>query len=189
MTADGQRRTDDPRHWVPVPDPTQRTIEVLEREVKAIHEKLTTVVDALEDKLNAAMTHRAEVTDSRFTAVKLQFDLIESGRIEQKVDTKAAVDAALIAQKEAVKEQTIASEKSISKSETSTTEAIKQLAVTFTASIDSVNRAVGDLKERVVGMEAQRAGAKDNTAAIIASIAVAGVIVSIVMSAITMFVK
>jgi len=189
MTEMEHHRAGDAGPWVPVPDPTQRTLEVLEREVKSIHDKLNTTTEALSAELHSAMTHRAELTDAKLAAVELQFALIESSRVEQKQDSLASLAAALSAAKEAVKEQTSASEKSIAKSETSTTEAIKQLSVTFSASIDSVNRALSDLKERVVSMESQKTGAKDNTASIISAIAIAGVIISIAMSVFSMLAK
>jgi len=52
-----------------------------------------------------------------------------------------------------------------------------------------VNRALSDLKERVVSMESQKTGAKDNTASIISAIAIAGVIISIAMSVFSMLAK
>jgi len=205
MTAENQRREGDTGRSFPVPDPTQRTIEVLEREMTALNDQLGTRVSALSSELHSAMVHRAELTDSKFDKVDLQFTLAENSRIEQKSDTKQAVVDALAAQKEAVKEQTIASDKAIAKSEAVTIEALKQLQAAFSAATDGDRRIVNDLKERIgaieaarhgdpmreriVGMESQKAGAKDNTAAIIASIAVAGVIVSIMMSAISMFAK
>lgn len=217
MTKEGDNKsTGEPHYWVPVPDPTERTLEVLEREVQSLHDKLQTKTSALSSELHSAMEHREKLTDTKFAAVKLQFDLIESGRMEQKTDTKAAVDAALIAQKEAVKEQTIASEKSISKSETATTESIKQMSQTFTTAIESVNRAISDqkesatrslgdlkervsaieaqrhgdpLRERVVGMESQKLGAKDNTAAIFAALAAFIGVVAIIMGVMNMFAK
>jgi len=181
MTPTKQRRAGEAHHVIPIPDPTQRTLEVLEREMTAMHEKLDTSISALGNKLDEAMEHRADLTEAKFLTVSQRFDLEESWRIEQKRDSLDSLAAALSAAKEAVKEQTNASEKSIAKSETSTNEAIKQLVVTFTAAIASVERAVSDLKERVVSIESQKAGAKDNTAALYAAAAaLVGVVALIV---------
>ena len=185
---------------ISIPDPTQRTLEVLEREMTTMHEKLDTSISALGAKLDEAMEHRADLTEAKFTTVSQRFDLEESWRIEQKRDSLDSLAAALSAAKEAVREQTNASEKSIAKSENSTNEAIKQLSVTFTAAIASVERAVSDLKERVVSIESarhgdpmrervvavesQRAGAKDNTAAIYAGAAALVGVVAIVIAVI-----
>lgn len=89
-----------------VTDPTALTTDALMREVYVI---------------NQAM-------DLRFSFYDRLLADADKQRLEQKADTKSAVDAALAAAKEAVKEQTISTEKAISKSETlfySTLENIK----------------------------------------------------------------
>lgn len=77
-------------------DPTALTTDALMREVEI---------------LNRAM-------DLRFAFYDRLLEAADKQRLEQKLDTKAAVDAALAAAKEAVREQTISTEKAISKSET-----------------------------------------------------------------------
>jgi hypothetical protein len=75
--------------------------------------------------------------------------LVERQRVEQKIDTKAAVDAALIAQKEAVREQTAASDRAIAKSETATTKLLEQLGQTFATSADAQRHITDEMKERI----------------------------------------
>lgn len=188
---------------IPVPDPTTLTTAALEHEAQILRDSFKEGLASLSKELETAIDHRDALTKAELKTIDVRFDMMEEHRIEKQADVKAAVDAALISQKEAVKEQTIASEKAIAKSESATTESIKQLSTTFAVSIESANRAVNDVKdrvvrmeaqasgnpdrERIVSMESQKAGAKDNTAAIMSAIAVAGVIISIVLSVIAMF--
>lgn len=134
----------------PVPDPTVLTTEALHREISALRELVLERVDRV-----------TEVADEKFDSIETQLDLIERQRVEQKKDTKDAVDAALAAAKEAVKEQTTASERAIAKSEAATTKSIDQLGVTFTTAIDGSRRESADLKERVVAAEQQKVGGQE----------------------------
>jgi hypothetical protein len=141
----------------PVPDPTVLTTQALYREVSALQE-------LIEQRIEGATA----VIDQQFYKVEQQFELVERQRVEQKKDTKDAVDAALTAQKEAVREQTSASERSIAKSEAATTKQIDQLAVTFASTQSSLLARIDELKERIVevdrkaeGVTQQRLGAKE----------------------------
>jgi hypothetical protein len=131
----------------PVPDPTQLTTEALHREVGQLRELFKTLLGG-----------EGQVTLEKFESVKTQLALIENQRVEQKKDTKDAVDAALAAAKEAVKEQTTASERAIAKSEAATTKSIDQLGEKFDTAVDGLRREIGDLKERVAGAEQQKVG-------------------------------
>jgi hypothetical protein len=131
----------------PVPDPTVLTTEQLLREV-------ANAVLLLEAKINGANA----VTKEKLESVDTQFQLIERQRVEQKADTEKAVQAALSAAKEAVKEQTAASEKSISKSETSTADQLRQMTVTFDTAIKGLTDILSDTKERVGKIESRKEG-------------------------------
>lgn len=122
----------------PSTDPTELTTAALLREIQGLKEQMETFVRG-ENKL----------TEERFASVKTHMDLIERQRVEQKLDTKQAVDAALAAAKEAVKEQTTASERAIAKSEMATNEQLKQLGATFDAAFAGMRRDIDDLKQRV----------------------------------------
>lgn len=170
------------RRRADVPDPTERTVELLQRELANFQERT-----------DAGFVHRAEVTQFALDAVNQRFNMTEDMRIEQKADTKAAVDAALTAQKEAVKEQTIAAALSIAKSEAATAEQLKQLNATFTAALSALDGKNSDLKDRLAGVdsdlksrmtiiESTKAGAKDNSAAIIASVSLVLVVISVAVS-------
>ncbi len=134
--------TNDPRGSRPVPDPTVLTTEQLLREIARIDQRMTDLLSGAD-----------EIVAEKLHSVELQFALVERQRVEQKVDTKSAVDAALIAQKEAVREQTTASERAIAKSEAATAKQIEQMATTFTTAIGGLADLVADLKDRVGRIE------------------------------------
>jgi uncharacterized phage infection (PIP) family protein YhgE len=131
----------------PTPDPTILTTEQLLREV----ENATKLMESQIENVDA-------MCKQRFEQVKEQFALVEGQRVEQKRDTQDAVDAAFSASKEAVKEQTSASDRAIAKSEASMLEQLKQLSTTFSQQIKAVTDTVGDLKERVQAIESVKQG-------------------------------
>jgi chromosome segregation ATPase len=138
-------------------DPTKLTLEVLHREIASLRELLETRMYGVDNVLR-----------EKFHTVDQQFALVERQRVEQKKDTKDAVDAALTAQKEAVKEQTNASERAIAKSETSFTKQLEQLASTFKAEIEGLRREIADMKQqrealslRVASAEERKEGRKE----------------------------
>jgi hypothetical protein len=136
----------------PRPDPTILTTEQLQR-----------AVVALENNFKMQLGGLRELLDARFDKVDQQFDLVERQRVEQKQDTKVAVDAALQAQKEAVREQTLASERAIAKSEAATTKQLEQLGTTFTTALGSTGVTLSDIKERVGRIESVKVGVQENT--------------------------
>lgn len=138
----------------PSPDPTVLTTEALQREIAALKELVEFRIRALNDLRTSELGSEISKTNERFTAINSELESIERQRVEQKADTKAAVDAALISQKEAVKEQTLASERAIAKSEAATTKSIEQLGDKFDTSVDGLRRESADLKSRLTTAEA-----------------------------------
>lgn len=141
--------------WTPTPDPTVLTTENLRREIKGLRE-------LLEEKINGeARLLRAEIAANARLSEQ-QFELVERQRVEQKADTKTAVDAALSAQKEAVKEQTSASERAIAKSESGTSNQLQQLGDNFKTANNGLVTSLDDLKERVGRVENRGLGVLEN---------------------------
>ncbi len=158
--------TDTPSWMRPPSDPSELTTAQILRETAILRELLETNVTGV-----------SAVVEQKFQAVDRQFDLVERMRVEQKKDTKDAVDAALTAQKEAVKEQTTAFGLATAKSEMAMTEQLKQLNATFTAAIKGVTDLLNDTKDRISKVEAMRLGGdgvredrRADTAIIIAAI-------------------
>lgn len=157
-------------------DPTRLTTEALNREIASVREVIEQQIDAVR-----------EVQHERSLRIAQQFESVENQRKEQKQDTQKAVDAALAAQKEAVKEQTLSFEKATEKSERSINDLLTQLRNTVTKDIELLREQVGEVKTSVTAMQNQRLGAKDDRTGLYASIAafagllgIAGLIVAFV---------
>jgi len=163
----------------PITDPSALTTKQLLREVEILYNVIDDKVDARQreaiaqrELLETQIVALHNLMEEQLSSIKIQFELIEKQRVEQKKDTKDAVDAALIAQKEAVQEQTIASGLSIAKSEAATAKQLDQLAVTFSTAItgvtasvndlkDTWNASIMDIKERIGRMESMRIGSQE----------------------------
>ena len=63
-----------------------------------------------------------------------------------------------------------ASDRAITKSETATSEQLKQMNVTFTTAVQGISGPISDLKDRVTALESVRIGGKENMASIYAII-------------------
>jgi tetrahydromethanopterin S-methyltransferase subunit B len=214
---------------LPVPDPTTLTTEALRREVASlqvlIEQRLEAAarltaqsVDSLKERsdekekrleqqhramrseLQASVESALKLCNAQFALIKQQLDLIERQRVEQKQDTNAAVDAALTAQKEAVREQTTASELAISKSEASTAKQIEQIAAAGQTGREELRRSIDEVKERFNEVErtlnaaiaavdtkanalnAQKVGAREDRSGLYAAI---GAIAAVILLGIT----
>lgn len=160
--------SDSPRWDRPPSDPSELTTAQILRETAILRELLETNVNGI-----------GAVAEQKFQAVDRQFELVERMRVEQKKDTKDAVDAALTAQKEAVKEQTQAFALATAKSETAMSEQLKAQSSTFGAGITALTDAHNDTKDRVSRIESTKAGGSSMIAGIVAGVSV---LISIVMA-------
>lgn len=133
----------------PTPDPTILTTDQLLREAGHLKELLTEKLIAVDKFLNK----------------------VEEQRVEQKIDTKTAVDAALAAQ-----------EKAILKTELATAEALRQLKLTFDTALIGVVSSIDDLKNRVGRVEGVKLGGQESKAGLYAAIAAAVGIVGLIVT-------
>lgn len=161
--------------WRPRPDPTVLTTEALHREVAALRE-------LIEERISATDL----LVNEKFNSVDRQLTLVERQRVEQKSDTEKAVNAALVAQKDAVKEQTIASEKAIQKSESSIKEQLTQITVTFSTALAGLTTQMDDLKARVVTIEAIKQGGQERVSEQRQTVTNATAVMGVVIAIITM---
>lgn len=155
-----------PKGSTPVPDPTELTDRAIAKAVITFEQQIQAQKEFFDAKFVAKdkehvdyvktaqeqLDNFKEVSELKVQSLRdlvaQQFELIEKQRVEQKKDTKDAVDAALTAQKEAVREQTVASERSIAKSETATAKQLEQQTVTFSTSTEALRRSIDEVKER-----------------------------------------
>ena len=118
-----------------------------------------------------------ELMVARLQAIEARFALLESSRVEQKTDTKNALDAALAAAKEAVREQTIASDKAFQKNEQSTKEALNQLTNTFDRANAITQENMNELKDRVTRAEALKQGGQEKLTGLYAGLSGIGLLI------------
>lgn len=144
----------------PIPDPTVLTTQALYREVGALKELLESRVQGL-DRL-----------------FEEKFEALERSRVEQKKDTQTAIDAALLAQKEAVAKSETATGKQLEQQQTASITAIGDLR----RSIDDLKERIGEVAQVVNGSVQQRVGAREDRTGLYATIAIA---VTLVLAAIT----
>jgi hypothetical protein len=110
---------------------------------EALHREIRHLDELMATKLAAAEALTAE----RFRGMELLVQLVENRRVEQKKDTSAAVDNALAAAKEAVSKE----------------------SVSVTNELSALRRELGDVKERVGAVEAQKVGAREGQGGVYAA--------------------
>lgn len=172
----------DPMHQLetkPNPDPTLATNAGIERAMKSERDYADGQIDILVARLDAndkatgirlatidnmpeviekEVGHLSDLVDEKMLGIREQFLLLSARTAEQKADNTKALTDALAAAKERVADQTASSEKSITKSETATTERIKGVEQLLATTSKATDDKIGDLKDRIVAMEASRAG-------------------------------
>jgi hypothetical protein len=139
----------------PIPDPTILTTEASARLEKALRAQILSEV-----------AHLNVLFSEKFAAMQMQLSMIDARTAEQKSDTKAALDAALAAQKEAVASQTASFNKENDKTEKAATERIKSVETLLTTSTRSTDDKISDIKDRVIAIEAVKLGAVEGAASI-----------------------
>ena len=147
----------------PVPDPTARTLETLEREVDWLQERADL-------QLKSAETINAE----RLASLRREDAIREAHRLELKVDSERmlstasiaaekAVQAALAAAEKARDQQTIASQLATEKAEKAGKEQMEQQGATFTLAISGLTTGVNDMKGLVGELRAEKRVVADTT--------------------------
>jgi len=137
----------------PIPDPTLLTTEASVRLEAMIRNLIQTEI-----------THQNDLFSEKFERIDMRFNMLDARTAEQKSDTKAALDAALAAQKEAVASQTASFKENITKSETAATERIKGVETLLATSSRATDDKISDLKDRVIAIEAGKLGSVEQVA-------------------------
>lgn len=122
------------------PDPTLLTIDALRREIA--------MLDSLH---NAKLEAEEELTEERIGRLDEALKRFEAQRLEQKEDTRIAVNSALESQKEAT-----------AKMESAMASQIASLKSNFDTSFRSMETTLADLKDRVTTMESIKQGATEH---------------------------
>jgi tetrahydromethanopterin S-methyltransferase subunit B len=152
---------------LPVPDPTERTVQQLLREIASLKEIVWTRLDAMDKAINLLQRTQdksptiAELNmkcEERFRSIDIQFKERDTRMAEDKRDNKVNIDTALEAQKEAVAEQNKSFTTATSKSEANFSKQLDSLNDKIEAKSLSDARAMTDLKDRVNRSEGVGAG-------------------------------
>jgi hypothetical protein len=145
------------------PDPTQRTIETLHREI-------TSVQEWAELQLNSA----AAISAERFDSQTREDAIREAHRLELKADNQRTVETAMIAAEKAVQaalaaaekardQQTIASQLATTKAEEGSKEQMKQQAETFSTAISGLNVGFSDVKSMLGELRVEKRTTQENS--------------------------
>jgi len=173
----------------PIPDPTDRTIETLEREI-------TYVQEWAELQLKSAEIINTE----RFASERRADEIREAHRLELKADNQRTVETAMIAAEKAVQaalaaaekardQQTIASQLATEKAEKAGKEQMEQQGTTFTLAISGLTTGLGDVKSLMSELRAEKRGGQEQVVERRASnsqvIAGVGIVAALFSSAVT----
>lgn len=170
------------RGSVPVPDPTKLTTDAvtkLESQLKELFgvrfEKIDKELERLSDALDtrpAAIVkdigHLHDLMAERFNGIAEQF----RGRDK-------AVESALAAQKESVREQNKANLDAAAKSEAGFEKRIEGIAATINAQNKATEDRIGDIKDRLTAIESVKVGSGDTMKWIFGGLAALAAIVAI----------
>lgn len=182
------------RGSVPVPDPTKLTTDA----VKSLEEKMTNLFETRLAGVDKELTRLAAALEKRPEAIVTEIghlnDLVNEklkAVHEQFVNRDRAIEAALAAQKESVREQNKSNSEATEKSESSFEKRIESLTGLMTSQAkatddkigslrDQMTNNMGDLKDRITAAESLKTGSGDTVKWIFAGLTVLGVITAII---------
>lgn len=168
----------------PNPDPTDRTIDQLRREIQMLREiieqrmqsydtqltdrdKAIVLLQSAVDRepkppvLEAAIRHNADTIDRLGANIEVRFAERDK-RIEQRIaDNRAAFETALTAGKDAFLTQQTAAQNAINKSEAATLKQMDQIESKFGTEIKAISGNIDDIKTRITTLESLKAGSKE----------------------------
>ncbi len=130
----------------PVPDPTLLTTEQLIRGLRDLRE----LIESKLDEQHTLMDGHFIIDNERFAKISEQLSSVERVRVEQKADTKRELDAALTAQKE-----------SSTKTEAALIKLLDSITTTFNTGMAALTGRLDDVRDRVVAIESNKAGASE----------------------------
>ena len=171
----------------PDPDPTQRTVELLDQSIDEIHNEFDVRAEirkrehaSLQELLEVRIEHNRIMSTERVESLRREIDIRESYRKELKSDSEThrlelksdgektlttatiaaekAVQAALAAAEKARDQQTIASQLATTKAEEASKERQDQQGETFTTGIAGLAAGFNDVKLQLSELRAERRG-------------------------------
>ena len=174
----------------PDPDPTSRTVELLEQSMSEIRNELVIRAETrqrehatLQELIETRLADTEELTAERVASIRREIVINEAHRIELKKDSEThrlelksdgektlttatiaaekAVQAALAAAEKARDQQTIASQLATTKAEEASKERQDQQGETFTAGIAGLSNGFHDVKSQLSELRAEKRGGQE----------------------------
>jgi len=182
-----------PTHTVkPDPDPTDRTMDVIEESIASRDRELGVRAEirqreqaSLQELIEARLDGEETMSTERVASIRREIDIRETHRRELKADSEThrlelksdgektlttatiaaekAVQAALAAAEKARDQQTIASQLATSKAEDNSKEQLKQQGETFSTAIASLVTGLNDVKGMLGELRAERRGGQEQS--------------------------
>lgn len=183
----------DSTHTVkPDPDPTDRTMDVLEESIASRDRELGVRAEirqreqaSLQELIEARLAGEETMSTERVASIRREIDIRETYRRELKADSEThrlelksdgektlttatiaaekAVQAALAAAEKARDQQTIASQLATTKAEEASKEQMKQQGETFSTAIGALNTGFNDVKGMLGELRAERRGGQEQS--------------------------
>lgn len=150
----------------------KRAIDVAHLDLVRVPTEVQKQVGSLKELLFEKIDHVCKLLNTHVGHLEKQFDTIERQRIEQKTDTRTAVDDALKAAKEAVAQSNLSNATAVLKSEAAFTKMIDAHATLLTTFDSAHNERINTLKEQLAKAEGRGGGMKDVGGWIVAAIAI-----------------
>lgn len=180
----------------PVPDPTLLTTEQLRLGLNNLRELLETRLTAMDKatdlfSANAArasieadkqINHLKELHDERFRSIQRQFEERDVRSAASEDAAKIAVNAALQAQKEAAAAQNESNAAAITKSESTTVKQIDGIMALLASNSLAASDKITVINGRLDRGEGVTKGGADNSAKLLATVAVAVAVVGVMVS-------
>ena len=188
-----------PAKNIPSPDPSDKTILLVEREIAGLNRVVETRLDAMDKAtvvlfeninrvptvLDREMAKVSALTDEKFSSVGVQFSGIQLQFIERDVRSKASETAAqtglttaLAAQKEQAAAYNDANAAAVTKSEAATVKQIDSILALLASNTKAIDEKIASINGRLDRGEGVNSG---NAASQATNISIAAVIVSLVI--------
>lgn len=159
-----------------------QTPSVVQVEISHVRERIELEMAQVRQQFVDAGANRDRVqerTDLQVNVIQGQLTSMDREWERELASHKGAVEFAFAASKEAVEKQELANAKAIDKSERATTETISKNAALARASVSGLETQLIDLKERLVKLEALRAGGRETLTGVYALLGAIATIMAI----------
>ena len=168
----------------------EQIMKILDRVVNSGPEERDDLRERLQTDIAVAVDNLKHLHEERFSAIAQQFAERDVRSEQEKKASKEALDAALLAQKESVKQQNDANTTAANLAGSNSTKQIDLVGTQITALDKSLTDRISELKERIDRGEGQGQGAASgrterrlDVGAVVAAVAVLVAIISIIVVA------